>query len=60
MELLAWIRNRYPAIRRVLISTEVSYSLMTRAVNRAAIDYFVPLPWNLGELPSMVDELLFS
>ncbi len=60
VDLLAWVRNRFPSIRRVLIATGADNDLMMRAVNRAAIHYFIPVPWNLSALPNAVDELLFS
>ncbi len=60
LELLAWVRDRYQAIRRVLISSHVDPELFAKAVNRAAIHHFIPAPYNLGELPKVVDELLFS
>ncbi|MCP4605298.1 MAG: diguanylate cyclase [Proteobacteria bacterium] len=60
IDLLEWLRDRFPAIRRVLVSDHVSQTLVTRAINRAAIHYFIPVPTDLGKLPSIVDELLFS
>ncbi|MCP4674066.1 MAG: diguanylate cyclase [Deltaproteobacteria bacterium] len=58
--LLTWVRDRYPEIRRVLTSAHVNPEIISTAVNRAAIHYFIPTPYNLGELPMVVDELLFS
>jgi diguanylate cyclase (GGDEF)-like protein len=59
VELLTWCRNQYPAIRRVLISSQVDQKIMSQAVNMAAIHYFVPVPVNIGQLSKIVDQLLF-
>ncbi len=60
VEFLTWIRDQFPAIRRVLISDSVSTALVVKAVNRAAIHYIIMVPGSLKELPKLVDELLFS
>ncbi len=60
VELLEWARNRFPSIKRVFISGKMDHVLMTKAINRAAIHYFIPIPWNLNELPGVIDGLLFS
>jgi diguanylate cyclase (GGDEF)-like protein len=60
LELFSWIRDRYPAIRRVLAAGRVDASLMARAVNNGAIDYFLPLPVDAAELQRLAEQLLFS
>ena len=59
-EFLEWVRGKFPSIRRVLISDHADPSLIVKAVNRAAIHYFVPVPFNLRKLDTVVEELLFS
>ncbi len=60
IDLLAWIRNQHPNIRRVLVSDFVDPRLMAGAVNKAAIHYYIAVPANISELPKIVDQLLFS
>jgi diguanylate cyclase (GGDEF)-like protein len=60
LELLSWVRNRFPAIHRVLISDQVDPMLMVKAVNEASIHYFIPLPSNLLKIPNIIEELLFK
>jgi diguanylate cyclase (GGDEF)-like protein len=60
LELLSWVRNRFPAIFRVLISSQVDPVLMVKAVNEASIHYFIPLPSNISKIPAIVEELLFT
>lgn len=60
LDLLAWVRNKFPAIQRVLISDMVDASLMAKAVNEAAINYFLPIPTNLGKINAIIEELLFT
>jgi diguanylate cyclase (GGDEF)-like protein len=60
LNLLTWMRNRFPAISRVLISNQVDPPLMVKAVNEASIHYFIPLPSNISKIPAIVEELLFT
>ena len=60
LDLLSWVRNRFPAIQRVLVSDKVDPKLMVKAVNDASIHYFIPLPSNLSKIPNIIEELLFT
>jgi diguanylate cyclase (GGDEF)-like protein len=60
LDLLEWVRRKFPAIRRVFISDRVDHDVMIRAVNGAAINYFISLPVNGRKLEKAVEELLFS
>jgi diguanylate cyclase (GGDEF)-like protein len=59
LDLLTWIKNRFPSIYRILISDRVDPTIMVKAINEASVHYFVPLPSNLSKLPGIVEELLF-
>jgi diguanylate cyclase (GGDEF)-like protein len=59
LDLLEWVRNKFPAIFRVLISDTADPVLMTKAVNNAAINYFLSVPINVGKVQSAVEGLLF-
>ncbi len=60
LDLLEWVRNKFPAILRVLVSDTVDPDIMTRAVNDAAINYFLPMPVNVGRVRPAVESLLFT
>jgi diguanylate cyclase (GGDEF)-like protein len=60
LDFLEWGRNKFPAILRVLISDRADPSLMMRAVNDAAINYFLPVPINISKVESAVESLLFT
>jgi diguanylate cyclase (GGDEF)-like protein len=60
IELLEWVRNKFPAIHRVLIADHVDPSIMVKAVNQAAINYFIPVPSNLSKIGAIIEELLFT
>jgi diguanylate cyclase (GGDEF)-like protein len=60
VELLRWVRNRFPEIKRVLLADQVDSNLMSDAVNQAAIHYFILLPSNLGDLKDVVQGLLIT
>jgi diguanylate cyclase (GGDEF)-like protein len=60
VDLLEWVRNQFPTIKRVLASDQVDSAMMAKAINSAAVHYFVSIPWNLSQLPTVVDSLLFT
>jgi two-component system, chemotaxis family, response regulator WspR len=60
LDLLTWIKGRFPAILRVLASDRADPVLMVKAVNEASVHYFVPLPSNFSKLPGIVESLLFT
>lgn len=60
IDLLTWIKGRFPAIFRILASDRADPVLMVKAINDASVHYFVPLPSNLGKLPAIVESLLFT
>jgi len=59
-DILVWARDRQPGARRVLVAPEASGDLLAYAVNRAAIHYFLSVPWQPGSIDEMVDRLLFG
>jgi diguanylate cyclase (GGDEF)-like protein len=60
VDLLEWVRNQFPSIKRVLASDQVDSAMMSKAINSAAVHHFVSMPWNLSQLPTVVDSLLFT
>ena len=60
LDLLTWIKGRFPAIFRVLVSDRVDPSVMMKAINEASVHYFLPMPSNLSGLPNIVEGLLFT
>ncbi len=60
VDLLEWVRNQFPAIKRVLASDHVDSEMMAKAINSAGVHHFVSIPWNLSQLPTVVDSLLFT
>lgn len=60
LDLLEWVHAKFPAILRVLAADDVDSELMVRAVNQAAVHYFLPMPVNVGKVQKAVEGLLFT
>jgi diguanylate cyclase (GGDEF)-like protein len=59
-DILVWARDRQPVSRRILVAAESGENLLPYAVNRAAIHYYLPIPWETETIAQMVDQLIFS
>jgi diguanylate cyclase (GGDEF)-like protein len=60
IDFLIWTRNKYPRAKRILLSGDVTPQFMFKAVNEAAIDYFLPIPWETEKLFDILDSLIFA
>lgn len=60
LDLLSWIKSKFPSIYRILVSDRVDPTLMVKAINEASVHYFIPLPSNLSKLTGIVEDLLFT
>jgi len=58
VELLARTRSRRPRVKRVLAAPHVDRQLGVSAINRAGIEYFLPLPASCVQVASMIDSLV--
>ena len=59
MALLNWTRSKFPSVKRVLASNTANIDLMKKAINQAAVSYFISLPVDTEILPAIVENLLF-
>jgi|GEM_PF-4933677 len=56
-DFLHWARNKYPRVKRLLICARITPELMRRAVNDAAINAFLYMPWQAEDLKALADQL---
>ncbi|MDM7917835.1 MAG: response regulator, partial [Methanosarcina sp.] len=53
-ELLKWVKENYPDIVRMVLSTKSDSATILNAVNSGNIYYYIPKPWNPEELKIII------
>jgi DNA-binding NtrC family response regulator len=49
-QMLAMVRERYPAIRRMLITGYADIEAIIEAVNKAGVSHYIAKPWKVDDL----------
>lgn len=55
-QMLALVRERYPAIKRMLITGYADMEAIIEAVNKAGVSHYCAKPWNTDELSGAVNK----
>ena len=56
LTLLKWVKERYPEIVRIVLSTKSDSETILEAINKGNIFYYIPKPWDNIELKIIINK----
>jgi len=59
-DFLTWAKSKFPTTKRILIANTLNTNLLTKAINEAEINYYLPSPWKSEMVSELVEQLIYA